>query len=405
MEIDPNLTQVAVLFGGKSTEHEVSVITGLEIVGALDVRKYQAIPVYIAQDGSWYAGSSVGDKAFYSRLPGSLKEGIPVTLLPNGHAKGLTVLDETVSLSERLAGKKTPKTLPIDVFLPAFHGSYGEDGCIQGLFEMANVAYVGSGVLASALSMNKSQCKRLLQSHGVPVLPWSTVARSVWQQDPVAAREGVLATPGTDRFPLFVKPCNLGSSIAISAAADANALDAALEQVFRYDDVAMVEPQVVAITELNVSVVRGQALRASVVERPLSKTGVLTYADKYGSSGKAKKGQRRTGSIADAERRIDPKDVPGAAKVQAQELALKAFQIIGCAGVARIDCILDQATGEVFLNEINPLPGSMSYYLWENSSPPLTYTALLGEIIEDALRRKATQDASQRDSGLRLLFP
>jgi D-alanine-D-alanine ligase len=405
METDSHLTQVAVLFGGKSTEHEVSVITGLEIVGALDVRKYQAIPVYIAQDGSWYAGSSVGDKDFYSRLPGSLKEGTPVTLLPNGQAKGLTVLDETVTLSERIAGKKTARTLAIDVFLPAFHGSFGEDGCIQGLFEMANVAYVGSGVLASALSMNKAQCKRLLQAHGIPVLPWTTVARGVWQRDPVAAREAVLAAEGTDRFPLFIKPCNLGSSIAIAAAADVAALDAALEQVFRYDDTALIEPQVVAITEINVSVLRGAELRASVVERPLSKTGVLTYADKYGSSGKAKKGQRRTGSIADAERRIDPKDVPEAAKTRAQQLALNAFQIIDCAGVARIDFILNQETGDVFFNEINPLPGSMSYYLWENSTPPLTYTALLGEIIEDALRRKAIKDASQRDSGLRMLFP
>ncbi|MEZ5582440.1 MAG: hypothetical protein R3F37_06480 [Candidatus Competibacteraceae bacterium] len=273
------------------------------------MRKYQAIPVYIAQDGTWYAGPALADKAFYSRLPGSLLEGTRVTLLPNGQNQGLTILENALTLSERVRGKKQAHTIPIDIFFPAFHGSYGEDGCIQGLFEMANVAYVGSRVLASALSMNKAQCKHLLQAGGVPVLPWATVNREDWRRDPVAAREAVLANTGTEQFPLFVKPCNLGSSIGIAAATDAAALDAALEQVFRFDEVALIEPQVVAITEINVSVMRGAEIRPSVVERPLSKSGVLTYQDKYGSSGKAKKGQQRTGSIADAERRIDPKDV------------------------------------------------------------------------------------------------
>jgi len=405
MEIDPNLTQVAVLFGGRSTEHEVSVITGLEIVGALDVRKYQAIPVYIAQDGNWYAGPELADKSFYSRLPQALLEGTRVTLLPNGQNQGLTVLDDHLTLSERVAGKKQSRTIPVDIVIPAFHGSYGEDGCMQGLLEMADVAYVGSGVLASALSMDKSQCKRLLQAGGVPVLPWATVNREEWRRDPVAAREAVLATAGTEQFPLFIKPCNLGSSIGIAAATDVATLDAALDQVFRFDEVALIEPQVVTITEINVSVMRGADVHPSVVERPLSKSGVLTYQDKYGSSGKAKKGQQRTGSIADAERRIDPKDVPDDIKEQAQAMAVQAFQLIDCAGVARIDFIFDQTQNRLFLNEINPIPGSMSYYLWENSTPPLTYTALLSEIIDNALNRKAIKDASQRDSGMRVLFP
>ncbi|NJN47344.1 MAG: hypothetical protein HC808_13685 [Candidatus Competibacteraceae bacterium] len=259
--------------------------------------------------------------------------------------------------------------------------------------------------MASALSMNKAQCKRLLQAGGVPVLPWATVNREDWRRDPVAARDAVLANTGTDQFPLFVKPCNLGSSIGIASATDAAGLDAALEQVFRFDEVALIEPQVVAITEINVSVMRGAEIHPSVVERPLSKSGVLTYQDKYGSSGKGKKGQQRTGSIADAERRIDPKDVPETIKTQAQSMAVRAFQLIDCAGVARIDFIFDQAQNVLFLNEINPIPGSMSYYLWENSVPPLTYTALLSDIIDSALTRKAIKDASQRDSGLRVLFP
>jgi D-alanine-D-alanine ligase len=345
------------------------------------------------------------DKSFYSRLPQALLEGTRVTLLPNGQNQGLTVLEDSLTLSERVTGKKQSRTIPVDIFIPAFHGSYGEDGCIQGLFEMADVTYVGSGVLAAALSMNKAQCKRLLQAGGVPVLPWATVNREDWRRDPVAARDAVLTTAGTEHFPLFVKPCNLGSSIAIAAATDTATLDAALAQVFRFDEVALIEPQVVAITEINVSVMRGAELHASVVERPLSKSGVLTYQDKYGSSGKAKKGQRRTGSIADAERRIDPKDVPETIKTQAQSLAVQAFQLIDCAGVARIDFIFDQTQNALFFNEINPLPGSMSYYLWENSTPPLTYTALLSGIIDSALKRKAIKDASQRDSGLRMLFP
>ncbi len=402
--IDPNLTQVAVIFGGRSTEHEVSIITGLEIVGALDVHKYQAIPVYIAQDGTWYAGPPLANKEFYHRLPNSLLEGTKVTLIPNFAARGLTILDYRPTWQQRLTGQWQLPIIPIDVFFPALHGSFGEDGCMQGLFELANVAYVGCGVLAAALGMNKAQCKTLLSAHKIPLLPWATVERETWRRDPIAARQHILTTPGLEQFPLFVKPCNLGSSIGIGAAADEAALDAALQNAFKFDTSALIEPQVEMITEINVSVMQGRELRASVVERPLSKTGVLTYHDKYGASGKGKKTQGRTGSLADAERRIDPADVAAEHKTQAQHWALKAFQALGCSGVARVDFILNHQTGELFLNEINTLPGSMSYYLWEHSQPPLSYTALLTELIEVAIQTKAIQNASERDSGLRVLF-
>lgn len=399
------LIKVAVLFGGPSTEHEVSIITGLEVVGALDTRRFEAMPVYVARDGAWYAGSTLTDADFYRRLPGSLTEGTRVTLLPDGRARGLSVLDGRRSLRDRLAGRQELETLPVDVFFPAFHGSIGEDGCMQGLFETAGVAYVGSGVAASAIGMNKALCKSLMKTAGIPVLPWARVTREDWQADPLAARDAVLASAGLEQFPLFAKPCNLGSSVGISPAGSAEALDTALSRIFRLDSAAIIEPQVTRLTEINVSVMRGRELRTSVVERPISKTGVLTYEDKYGSGGKGNKViGPRTGSIADAERRIDPQDIPAATKALARELAERAFRALDCAGVVRVDFILDGRDDQLYFNEINTLPGSMAYYLWEHSSPSLSYTALLTELVEQALEARTVKAGLARDANLKTLF-
>ncbi len=400
-----DLIKVAVLFGGPSTEHEVSIITGLEVVGALDTRRFEAIPVYVARDGAWYTGAALTDADFYRRLPGSLAEATRITLLPDGRARGLRVLDNRRSLWNRMAGSQELETLPVDVFFPAFHGSVGEDGCMQGLLETAGLAYVGSGVAASAIGMNKALCKSLMHAAGIPVLPWAQVTREDWRADPLAARDAVLATPGLERFPLFAKPCNLGSSVGISPAGNAEELDTALSRIFRLDSAAIVEPQVTQLTEINVSVMQGRERRTSVVERPISKTGVLTYEDKYGAGGKGKKAiGPRIGSIADAERRIDPQDLPAKTKTLARALAERAFRTLDCAGVVRVDFILDGRDGRLYFNEINTLPGSMAYYLWEHSSPALSYTALLTELVEHALEARTIKAGLARDANLKTLF-
>jgi len=399
MTDNSDLIRVAVVFGGRSTEHEISVLTGLEVLKALDPRRYAPIPVYITREGQWYTGSGMDDRAFYRGLPGSLAQATRVILLPVPGRAGLLILDSNLTARERLLGQRSDRHIPVDIFVPALHGTIGEDGCIQGLFEMAEYAYTGCGVEAASIGMNKIRSKRLVHNAGVPVLPDCLVDRSAWSANPDALRKTILATPGLEQFPLFVKPCNLGSSIGISPADDAAALDAALANVFRFDSEAIVEPRVREITEINVSVLEGDPPRASVVEVPQSADGVLTFEEKYMRGNKSKKSGSPEG-LASMERRVDPADLPADVKQNAQSLALRAFEVIGCAGVARVDFIFDRATQRIYFNEINTLPGSMSFYLWERSNPPLSYTALLTHLVDRSLQKHAALAVRDFDAGV-----
>lgn len=387
------IKNLAVLFGGRSVEHEISVITALQLINVLDVERYRPIPVYIAQSGRWYTGEALLNKEFYKKLPASLSQVQEVTLLPVPRIGGLTVLQP----------KKHGEVIPIDIYFLAFHGTYGEDGCIQGLMEMADVAYTGCGVLSAALGMNKYQCKTHLSANGIPVLPATVVHRDEGRKSLTEVRDRILSTPGLEQFPLFVKPCNLGSSIGISVASDIAGLNAALVNTFRYDAQAIVEPCVKDILEINVAVLEDDEPVASVVEMPVSTSGVLTYEDKY-LRGEGNKQAGESQGMASLTRVIDPKDLNLELKQAAIEYALKAFKVLGCSGVARIDFIIDSTTDKIYFNEINTLPGSLSFYLWVKSEPPLLYTELLNRIIERAEMRQRTKVALRRNEGLRALF-
>ena len=387
------IKNLAVLFGGRSVEHEISVITALQLINVLDVERYRPIPVYIAQSGRWYTGEALLNKEFYKKLPASLSQVQEVTLLPVPRIGGLTVLQP----------KKHGEVIPVDIYFLAFHGTYGEDGCIQGLMEMADVAYTGCGVLSAALGMNKYQCKTHLSANGIPVLPATVVHRDEGRKSLTAVRDRILSTPGLEQFPLFVKPCNLGSSIGISVASDIAGLNAALVNTFRYDSQAIVEPCVKDILEINVAVLEDDEPVASVVEMPVSTSGVLTYEDKY-LRGEGNKQAGESQGMASLTRVIDPKDLNAELKQAAIEYALKAFKVLGCSGVARIDFIIDSTTAQIYFNEINTLPGSLSFYLWVKSEPPLLYTELLNRIIERAEMRQRTKVALRRNEGLRALF-
>ena len=387
------IKNLAVLFGGRSVEHEISVITALQLINVLDVERYRPIPVYIAQSGRWYTGEALLNKEFYKKLPASLSQVQEVTLLPVPRIGGLTVLQP----------KKPGEVIPVDIYFLAFHGTYGEDGCIQGLMEMADVAYTGCGVLSAALGMNKYQCKTHLAAHGIPVLPATVVHRDEGRKSLTAVRDRILSTPGLEQFPLFIKPCNLGSSIGISVASDIAGLNAALVNTFRYDSQAIIEPCVKDILEINVAVLEDDEPVASVVEMPVSTSGVLTYEDKY-LRGEGNKQAGESQGMASLTRVIDPKDLNVELKQAAIEYALKAFKVLGCSGVARIDFIIDSTTDKIYFNEINTLPGSLSFYLWVKSEPPLLYTELLNRIIERAEMRQRTKVALRRNEGLRALF-
>jgi D-alanine-D-alanine ligase len=387
---------LAVLFGGRSVEHEISVITALQLINVLDVTQYNVIPVYIAQTGRWYVGDNLLQKNFYRRLPSSLKEVQEVALIPIAGSKGLTYLNSRRSSND---------ILPVDIYFLAFHGTYGEDGCIQGMLEMADATYTGCGVLPAALGMNKYQCKTMLGAAGIPVLPAALIDRRDAQKSLAGVREQIFATPGLEQLPLFVKPCNLGSSIGIGVAKDERTLNACLVNTFRYDSHAIVEPCVKDLLEINVSVLEDDEIIASVIEMPVSLSGVLTYEEKYlRDDGGKKTGGNESQGMASLSRVIDPQDLNPELKAAAIEYAKKAFKVLGCSGVSRIDFIIDTNADRLYFNEINTLPGSLSFYLWIKSNPPVIYTDLLNRIIRQAEKRQVTKLALKRQEGMRALF-
>ncbi len=385
---------LAVLFGGRSVEHEISVITALQLINVIDVTQYEIIPVYIAQTGRWYVGDNLLNKNFYRRLPSSLTEAEEVALLPIAGSKGLSYLSSGCT-----------KVLPIDIYFLAFHGTFGEDGCIQGMLEMADATYTGCGVLPAALGMNKYQCKMMLKAAGIPVLPAALVDRRDAQKSLAVVREQIFATPGLAQLPLFVKPCNLGSSIGIGVAKDERTLNACLVNTFRYDSHAIVEPCIKEIVEVNVSVLDDDEITASVIEMPVSISGVLTFEEKYlRDDGGKKTGGNESQGMASLSRIIDPPDLNPELKQAALDYAKQAFKILGCSGVSRIDFIIDASCDQLYFNEINTLPGSLSFYLWVKSNPPLVYTELLNRIIRQAEKRQVTKLALKRQEGMRALF-
>jgi D-alanine-D-alanine ligase len=400
---------IAIMFGGRSVEHEISIITGLQLIKALDVVKYNPLPVYIAPSGKWYAGDALLNREFYRRMPSSLNEVDEVTLLPQPDVGGLTVLRPRRGSASGLDTDTGRKILPVDVFFVSFHGTFGEDGCIQGVLEMAEVPYTGCGVLSASVGMSKYHCKKLLESHGIPVLPGVIVNREAIEvnlgNNLAAVREQIISSPGLENFPLFVKPLNLGSSIGISKAKDRPGLDAALMQVFKYDYAAIVEPCLDNKMEINVSVLDDTEPIASVLEIPVSSTGdELTYEDKYMRGGGSKKNAPAAQGMAGLTRVIDPQDMKPEMKEAAQDYARRAFKALGCAGVARIDFMVDLMDGQLYFNEINTLPGSLAFYLWMNSHPPIFYTDMLTHIIERAEIRSNRRSSLSREIGFKALF-
>ena len=387
-------TRVAVLFGGRSVEHEISVITALQLMQAIDPEVYDVTPVYIAPNGLWFTGAALLERSFYKGVPGNLAALEEVTLFPKPGIAGLT----RVKAQGREIGGAV---IPIDVFLPAFHGQFGEDGCIQGLFELADVAYTGSNVLAAALTMNKYACKCLLREHGIPVLPAILSHRDEVQHDSSRIVKRVTTEEEFSRFPLFVKPCNLGSSIGVSRVNTVDELAPALAKVFRYDTEALIEPCVSSLMEINVSIREHDGIHSSVVEVPVSKSGVLSYEEKYLRGGSKKTGQSE--GMASLTRVINPADLAQEMKDKVASLAKRAFKVLGCSGVARLDFIVDLESGALYFNELNSFPGSCSFYLWVKSQPRVLYTMLIQDMIETAMRTRAVRASLDRDIGLKAL--
>jgi len=369
---------VAVLFGGRSVEHEVSIITGHQIMDALEVAAYSLLPVYISKDGEWYAGASLRNVNQYrhpSFEPAKLPNAHRVSLSPDRSVRQLLAHPDSY---KGLFGK-SPR-LWADIFFPAIHGTFGEDGTLQGLFEMADVAYVGAGVGGSAMGMDKVRMKALFHDAGIPVLSCLSISREEWRM----GSETFIADLETSiKYPLIVKPSCLGSSIGVTRCENSEQLNDAVELALELDDNALIERALVDFVEVNCSVI-GPPERASVCEQPFTSEKVLTFDAKYKRGSKGAKSGNEAG-MASLER-IIPAPISDELTARIQQLSIRAFQVIGGSGVARLDFLLEHGGENLYLNEINTMPGSIAFYLWESSGVP--FDELVTQCVNIALERQ-----------------
>lgn len=365
---------VAMLFGGKSVEHEVSVITGIQAFLAMDTEKYDVIPVYMTKKNEMYIGESIGDIEAYKDIPALLNKSQRVVMM---NEDGKVVL---LPYPLKKFGKN--KEIAVDVVFPAVHGTNVEDGTLQGFLKTLGVPFVGCDVTASAIGMDKFIMKAVLKEYDIPVLDARTYTLSDYQEmnvllDSVEKKFG---------YPVIVKPVNLGSSVGISVAKDRAELSRSVDDAFRYATKILIEHAIMNLREINCSVLGDEnEAEASECEEPLHSDEILSYEDKYVSNAKGS-GSKGMASVS---RKI-PAELTPEKREEVRSMAVKSFKALGCNGVARIDFMIDEDTGKLYFNEINTIPGSLSFYLWEPLGVP--YKELLDRMIKLALKRARTEE-------------
>ena len=370
--------RVGVFFGGPSVEHEVSVITAMQAMQALNAARYEVIPVYASKSGAFFTGDNLKSLEAFRDIPKAIGDAQEVILQKNGKDVQL------VLAKQKRFGSSVVATL--DVALPIFHGTGGEDGVMQAHFERLNLPYGGPDVTSSAIGMDKWASKALFAMHGIPYIPGIKLSRAAYFADPDALTARIEKEVG---YPLVVKPYNLGSSVGIHKCRDRVSLLEALEDAFLYSGGVIAERAVPHLREINCAVLGDDdSARASVCEEPLNATDILTYADKYQSGGKTKTGSKSGGGSKGMQSlsRVIPAPIPPELTEKVQTLAVEAFHAIGASGCSRIDFLLDDETQELFVNEINTIPGSLAFYLWEACG--LDFASLMDEIVDLALKRQ-----------------
>jgi D-alanine-D-alanine ligase len=385
---------VAVLFGGRSVEHEVSVITGHQIMDALKVAGHRVLPIFLAKDGEWYAGASLHNLKLYTDPAGEPTSAAGVARVSLSPDRSLRQLVLHPSLRQGLFRK--PPQLWAEVFFPCIHGSFGEDGSLQGLFELADVPYVGSGVAASAISMDKALTKVLCRGMNIPVLDWMILSRGEWEQDATGVVQRI---EGSFAYPVIVKPVCLGSSIGVKRCHDSATLRQAIATALTLDDRVLVETALSDFIELNCAVM-GPPEQVSVCEQPVTHEAILSFDAKYKRGGKGAKQARKPGGMASLDRLI-PAPIAADLTQRVQSLATQAFRMIGCAGTARIDFLYQADRQALYLNEINSIPGSLAFYLWEATGMP--FDTLVDKLIAIALQRHQERARTQFSFEVNLL--
>ena len=361
-------TSVAVFFGGRSTEHEISVISANQAMAAIDRDKYDVTPIYITKEGKWYTGEALTDVANFRDTKALLAQCTEVYMRP---IYGDTNLYRS---NKKRFGSDVLKR--IDVALPVLHGSNGEDGIFEGVLESIGIPFAGCDTLASANGMDKITMKMILEADGIPVVDYIWFTDHRWHTAKDEVIERVESKLG---YPVIVKPANLGSSVGIHRADNRQALTAAVDDAARYSDRLIVEHMVVNLQEINCSVLGDvDEYQTSVCEEPVKSGEILSYEDKYMGGTKGAKG------MASAQKRI-PADLPEEVTKRIRFLAGEAFRVLGCHGVSRVDMIIDRDNGNVYVNEINTIPGSLSFYLWEATG--ISFPTLMEKLVQLALKR------------------
>ena len=366
---------VALIFGGCTPEHEVSIVTAHQVCLALQ-ENYHVIPIYVTKNGEWLTGDALRDLSTFTdgTLPHSSDfDKVTVEFHPE---------PKFVVSSKHWLGEKVRKRtiLPIDVVFPSIHGMHGEDGTLQGLLELMNLPYVGAGVVGSAVGMDKIMMKAILNENELPILPYLWWDHHKWEM----GRDAIIeAVETTFSYPVFVKPAMGGSSIGVGYATNQTELISAVAVAGDYSRRILVEKAVEMPVEINCAVMGTEEPTVSVCEQPVTDANLLSFDDKYihqeeGSSG-----------MAGAERKI-PAPISEELTLNVQQLAIRTFQVLDCAGVARIDFLVD-TNESVYVNEINTIPGSYSYYLWAHQD--VEFPQLVSELIDLAFTMHAQKNA------------
>lgn len=366
---------VGVIFGSRSVEHDVSIVTAQQVMQALLPGKYEVVPIYITREGKWITGDGLRDlKTFQADNISEMMGMSEVQISTNPEHHGL-ILTPVSGLLKRSRVQR------LDVVFPALHGSHGEDGTMQGLLELADLPYVGAGVLASALTRDKIMLKAMLKQGGFDVVEHLAFTRHEWVQDPAAVLQRIESEIS---YPIFVKPASLGSSIGVARANDAEEAQSYINIAANFDRRLLVERALVGAIEINCAVMGNHEIRPSLLEQPITWQEFLTYEEKYMRSEGA-------AGMKGAERRI-PAPLSDELTARIRQMAVDAFRLVDGRGTARVDFLVREESEQVYINEINTLPGSVAFYLWqeEGMSPVEVVDTLIGLALEAHAEKRRT---------------
>ncbi len=396
---------IAVVFGGRSVEHDVSILTGLQFLEALDPGKYDGIPVYVDPLGQWWTGTALTKRSHYPLKGDAHKDLQQIHLDLATAAAGRP---QFTAFQKSLMGEKRIQ-IPFDLIVPAIHGSNGEDGTLQGLLDFAGIPYAGCRTLGAAGTMDKVFAKKVARAEELKVLPELIVNRPEKGTflDPEKIKQELIAALGSETYPLIVKPCNLGSSVGVGKADDIDGLIAALMTAFRLDSEAIVEPFVPNLVEYNIACMNGPdgSIETSAIERPAMDADVLDFKNKYlagGTPGGPKLDSGPSEGMVSLNRTLNPDELTAEQESFIRDTASGIFKALKLAGSVRIDFLCDGETGEIWLNEVNTIPGSFAYFLWEAAETPVSFLSLTSRMIEEGFAlsssRLGATDAQAGDS-------